>query len=127
MICRSGVLLILACFWTGLGRFGGPALPSLVYSYVGRHHMHHSSSCLQAEQSIMSSSDNKSSSSSEQKISSKEQQTLLSESEYVGVVRHPLSTYYIHNDILNMPTCKTPDFETTPSRVHSLITLAYLA
>ena len=127
MICRSGVLLILACFWTGLGRFGGPALPSLVYSCVGRHHMHHSSSCLQAEQSIMSSSDNKSSSSSEQTPSSKEQQTSLSESEYVGVVRHPLSTYYVHKDILNIPDCKTPDFEAAPSRVHSLTTLAYLA
>ena len=77
--------------------------------------------------SPMSSSDNKSSSSSEQKISSKEQQTLLSESEYVGVVRHPLSTYYVHKDILNIPDCKTPDFEAAPSRVHSLTTLAYLA
>ena len=127
MACRSGVLLTLTCFWMGLGRFGGPALPSSVYSCVGRHHMHHSSSCLQAEQSIMSSSDNKFSSSSEQKISSKEQQTLLSESEYVGVVRHPLSTYYVHKDILNIPVSKTPDFEAAPSRVHSLTTLAYLA
>ena len=59
--------------------------------------------------------------------SSTEQQTLPSKAEYVGVVRHPLSTYYIHKDILNMPVSKTPDFEAAPSRVHSLTTLAYLA
>ena len=88
----------------------------------------HSSSCFQAEQFIMSSSDKKSSSSPEQKPSSKEQQTSPSGAEYIGVVRHPaLSTYYIHKDIINMPVCKTPDFEAAPSRVHSLTTLAYLA
>ena len=44
------------------------------------------------------------------------------------VVRHPaLSTYYVQKDILDMPACKTPDFEAAPSRVHSLTTLAYLA
>ena len=44
------------------------------------------------------------------------------------VVRHPaLSTYYVQKDILDMPACKTPDFEAAPSRVHSLKTLAYLA
>ena len=89
--------------------------------------MYHSSSCFQAEQSTMSSSD-KSSRSTEQMNSSTEQQTLPSKAEYVGVVRHPpLSTYYVHKDILNMPVCKTPDFEAAPSRVHSLTTLAYLA
>ena len=74
----------------------------------------------------MSSSDK--AMSSDKKPSSKEQQTSPSGAEYVGVVRHPpLSTYYVHKDISNMPVCKTPDFEATPSRVHSLTTLAYLA
>ena len=43
------------------------------------------------------------------------------------MVHHLLSTYYIHKDILNMPNYRTPDFEATPSRVHSLTTPACLA
>ena len=89
--------------------------------------MYHFSSCFQAEQSTMSSSDKSSRSSEQITDSSTEQQTLPSEAEYVDVVRQPLSTYYVHKDILNIPDCKTPDFEAAPSRVHSLTTLAYLA
>ena len=98
----------------GAGPSCGPALRLGVRVYVNTTHVsfYHSSSCFQAEQFIMSSSDKKSSSSPEQKPSSKEQQTSPSGAEYVGVVRHPaLSTYYVHKDILNMPVCKTPDFE----------------
>ena len=57
--------------------------------------MYHSSSCFQAEQTIMSSSEKIMS--FDKNTSSSEQQ--LIEAEYVGVVRHPLSTYYIHKDI----------------------------